>query len=393
MRKNQNKVKSCGVKAIIMAAVITVSLIAGVFTVIAAEERSLPDWVFSGEHPVPSWLYGVDELPDWFYELPSEPVWYRQIDRIPAWFYTITEIPDWFYPPEENETPEAEPSDEPDDIEFPDPEIPDEPERNFYSYSVLGGQTLVASVPKGMITNDDVFLDFPSPLLIIMRGDTFVPFSPVEPITGNGEYRVVMVENPEVEVFNFTIANGAVNFLNAFTAPEGFTIVEVLFDGQSQQISNEKRFATDTDGDYRFTITDSSFETVYTVNITLRTTPPALIFSRIAKDNEIVELEWSEEGNDAFEGPIVFSSDEINEYTISVLYNRTPINTPNNHTLIEAGRYHITAVDTAGNSTQYTFRILYVMDVPTGWVIAIVAILLTALIIYLARNRKKVRIR
>jgi len=376
----------------ILTVIIALSIVAG-FGASAANNRELPAWVFGGNQPIPDWLYSVDELPDWFYDLPSEPTWYRQIDRIPAWFYTITEIPDWFYPAPGEEMPAINPEDEPVIPGVPEPEVPAEPEFKIYEYRFGENEKLTTNIPKGIITDDRVILDFtPGTLGITQNGD-FISYRLGDYLTESGKYTLVLASDFVTEVFDFTIVSTPVNFLSAYTVPEDFTIVEALFAGTSRQIPNNKSFEMNSDGDYQFTITDKDFETVYTVSLTLKTAPPVLTFSRLTEDGEKIEVEWTEEGGDAFEGPIVYSSSEIDDYTISVTYNRSAINTPGNHTLRESGRYRINVVDAAGNTAQYTFRIIYIMDVPTGWIIAISAILLAALTAYLIRYRIKARVR
>ncbi|MDR2557978.1 MAG: hypothetical protein LBC86_00305 [Oscillospiraceae bacterium] len=385
----KKRTKSCFVFAIIVTAALGMGLLTG-FADEAQEVQVLPDWIFGSSEPIPNWLYGVEELPDWFYDLPSEPIWFRQIDRIPSWFYTITEIPDWFYPVSEEEEPEEDNIFEP---EFEMPEFEPVPESTLYHFPYGSGDMLITNIPNGMITSREVFLNFEPGTLGIEQNGFFISYLLGEAIIENGVYRLVLAADFVTEIFTFTIAAEPVNSLTVYNAPDGFTIVEVLLAGRQQQIPDNRSFDMREDGDYEFTIADAEFETVFTVSITLDTAPPVLTFYNVSAEGEQTELVWPEDGSDAFIGPIAYHSDEIYDISLQILYNRAEINPPHNRILREAGRYHITAVDAAGNSVQYTFRILYVMDVPTGWVIAVSSILIVGLTTYLIYNRKKVRVR
>jgi hypothetical protein len=374
----------------------------------AAQGFAFPAWVY--EQPLPAWLFTVDEFPDWFFDLEEEPVWFRQIDRIPAWFFTITEIPDWFFPDRAVAVAPTPTPAEPDDPTTPaetvlDPSVPDSEPLEYlhrqgvimYEHYLGGGEVLISSVPNGMITDSEVFLFFPIEYFMLMRGGEFVAAELGMTVTENGHYTLIELDEDYGVwdvlniVFSFTIAAQPVNDLVHYTVPVGFSFAEVLHNGMAQHIPNPHIFELGDDGEYQFTIVSENYETMYTVSIVLDTTPPAIVFGRTV-NGEHTPLALTVDGNYSLYAPIIFEVTDLTEYTIQVARNREIIFAHNN-TLTQPGRYQVLVVDAAGNFSLYTFRIAYVMDVPTVWIIVITVGLFAALVIYLVRNRKKIRVR
>jgi len=380
-----------------------------------------PDWVL--EQPMPNWMFEVDEFPDWFFELEQEPVWFHQITRLPAWFFTITEIPDWFFP-EEGEEPEYpyyyDPEDPDYDYEYPEEDYPEEPgyydpedpgyydpedfdgldperepptpERRMYETSIGGGLSVFSSVPNGMITNGPVYLVFSSELVTLTRNGMFHPHTPGEPLEAGGIYALTMQTEDflSVDVLSFRIITVPVNDLISFNAPYGFVLSEVILDGISLLITDPRGFETLWDGVYEFTVSSARFGTTYEVTVTKDTVPPQLIFTQLGGGGEMEAVYISVEGNSAFEGPVIFSGEE--GYILHITLGRDVI-TPLHNILTEPGRYNITVTDIAGNTSFYSFRILYVMNFPTVWVIIITSALAIWLAVYLVKNRMKARVR
>ncbi|MCL2500717.1 MAG: hypothetical protein FWE90_10365 [Defluviitaleaceae bacterium] len=261
--------------------------------------------------------------------------------------------------------------------------------------TVIGtDEILFSNVPNGMITNDPVFLMFPMENVSITRNGLPFAYIPGTPIETAGQYvvSVTMELQLRLDVHHFRIVTTPVNDLVEFTAPDGFIIEEALIDGIAMQITDPRVFPVFDDSEYRLTFAREG--TRYTVTVRIKRTPPQLVFMRMLETGHMQEIFISEDGDSFFEGPIAFAPHEQGDdvFTIQTVLNRSAYN-PANNTLTEPGRYRVTVTDQAGNSTAYTFRILYVMDVPTVWIIIIASVMLVLLGVYLIHNRMTLRVR
>lgn len=365
-----------------------------------------PDWMYDSL-PWPSWIYAVDDFPEWFFELEREPVWFRQFDNVPGWFYTITEIPDWFYIDDEP----GEPADDPtgtDEPQYPfetsDPFSPDDPLGGGYlpdiddemKYFVNLGNDLVVfcNVPNGMTTNSEVLISFPVDSFSITRDDDVYVHDAGQPLTEHGYYILAHIDNPAVVVYSFRIVTRPLNDMTEFTIPNGFVLTTAFFGNEMFKTTDSRSAPMDNDGDYRFIVSDDKYETSFIIEITLDTAPPQLVFTNRPEDgSEPVVFEISPEGDTELIAPVVFyAADGEENCDVLIMLNASSARA-NNNTLLEPGVYRITITDTAGNSTLYTFRILYIVTVPLIWVIVIGSLLIIALGGYLMYNRKHIRVR
>jgi hypothetical protein len=80
------------------------------------------------------------------------------------------------------------------------------------------------------------------------------------------------------------------------------------------------------------------------------------------------------------------------EVHVRILRNSRPY-ADNLFLLTEPGHYIIVATDRAGNESEYHLRIGYRMNASGIWVIGLFGALAAALVVYLIRNRRKVRVR
>jgi hypothetical protein len=261
--------------------------------------------------------------------------------------------------------------------------------------TVIGvGELLLSNIPNGLITNGPVFLLFPTENVTITRNSLPFAYIPGTPIELAGQYvvSVTMEVQLRVDVFHFRVVTTPINDLAEFTAPEGFDITEALVDGIPMQILDPRVFPVWEDGEYHLTFTGRDAQ--YGVTVHIKRTPPQLVFMRLTESGSMEGMTVPEDGDGMFEGPVVFAPAEQgdNLLTIQVIFNRSAYS-PTNNTLTEPGRYRLTVTDVAGNSTTYTFRILYIMDVPTIWIIIIASLMVVALGVYLTRNRLTMRVR
>jgi hypothetical protein len=261
--------------------------------------------------------------------------------------------------------------------------------------TVIGvDEFIYSNVPSGLITNDPVYLMYPTENVSITRNGLPFAHIPGTPIETNGVYvvSVTLEMQLRLDVLHFRIVTTPVNDISEFTAPDGFVIEEAIVDGVAKQILDPRVFPVFDDGEYHLTFARG--DTRYAVTVRINRTPPQLTFMRLTETGNMEEIFISPDGDAFFEGPVLFTplnqGDDL--FTIQTVFNRSAY-VPNNNTLTEPGRYRLTVTDTAGNSTTYTFRILYIMDVPTVWIIIIASILIVTLVVYLIHNRMSIRVR
>ena len=381
-------------------------------------EQQFPDW-FTGMDNMPAWAMTLDEFPDWFYDLPSEPVWFRQITSIPAWFYTITEIPAWFYPeaapvqtpapvelpvyaptpyttpypqgntgrqdyisgpppaeisPDDASGDETEPDNMNEDIsDFSEDEI--NGELTPFEYKLPDG-VLYTSIPNGLITSESVWFKGDVETLLITRdGELYEHGNDF--IYGHGEYTVNAINYPELELFSFRIIANPVNVFE-YTVPDGFSLRDVSYNGENLVITDRSVYTPEQDGAYTFTVASlTNANHIFYTTITLKTRPPVVYFEGLSE-------------NMASDGPVNYWTDETDIF-ITVTLKGKEIQA--NGVLHEPGQYVVTAEDSAGNVSEYSFRIFYSMNVSGIWVIIITVFLLALVIGYAIYCRKRFRVR
>ena len=246
---------------------------------------------------------------------------------------------------------------------------------------------LGSNVPMGMITDGTVRLGYTVSSIILRRDGEDIGVFSGSIFTQDGEYAAFLPSTGE-QVFSFRILGTPVNDFAEYVAPPGFYIRSVGFEDEPElaldALSSSESYELTQDGAYTFTIASSEDdEIVSVVTITLDTTPPELDF-----------IGW-QEGQASVPGPVEFFADEdgvVIEVTLEgELYF------PEGDILTEVGSYVITATDIAGNEAVYAFSIIQSssegMNTSAIWLIIIVALLFSAIAIYLIRNRMKAKVR
>jgi len=240
---------------------------------------------------------------------------------------------------------------------------------------------MYTSVPNGMITNMEVRLIYPTGLVYItLDGEAFFPDGEIFGI--NGRYEIFSIEDPYRPFFVFTVASGPVNFLEVFTAPNGYIITDATFNYDACEIEDDRSLSLE-DGFYAIYIMEDRTppagveRQTFMIHLIIDRTHPLLYFNGV-----------DEEGN-AF-GEVTFAADK--EVSIRIVRNGSHY-AENLWILDEPGHYLIIAVDLAGNEIVYELRILYRMDAAGWWIIALFAALVLGLVAYLIRNRMKIRVR
>jgi len=244
--------------------------------------------------------------------------------------------------------------------------------------------TLYASAPNGMISGTAVRIIVPeNSVIITLNGEPF--FMEGETLSENGLYEFYAIgatHDGSRPVYSVVVAIGPVNFLEAFIAPGGFIIIEMSLNYEQVIITNNKVMPM-SDGLYVITIErdinlpEDEMRPRFFTYLTIDRTPPSLLFEGV------------DENGDA-RGEVRFIADE--PVNIRIVRNGSHY-AYNLSTLSEPGHYYVIATDDAGNESVYELRILYTMNSASWWIIALFAALLSGLVVYLIRNRAKVRIR
>jgi hypothetical protein len=327
---------------------------------------------------VPSFAADLPELPDWLADMSPE-----QIESLLEVLQTMTDAP----APPDNPLPPLSPADLP---EF-SPEFPSEPPLRAstpfnthlpYAFPLTGGGLIHANVPNGMITSSEVMIETTAGIHVTRDGEEVMWTGLELDVSRNGFYEIYSENNLDRPAFVFTIAADYVNFIDTYTAPDGFLITNVNYEGGTVVLNNREFYFVE-DGPYFITLEqdieyfpDTERERFY-VSMHIDRTPPVLTFQGLDENNV---------GSDR----VTFTVDK--EAEIRIVRNSRPF-TQNFAVLTEPGHYLVIAVDNAGNEAVYELRIAYRMDSAGYWFISLFSLLAMGLAVYLIRGRRKFRVR
>ncbi len=306
--------------------------------------------------------------------------------------------------------------------------------KNMYKYALSENTTFSSSVPNGVITNDEVYIDISDKVSYQFTKDgEKYNYSRGEAITDDGIYNLaVTVDNvsdfkfdfsnfnfsldslenvPEYEnegteivsetvdesndvnvvneswglpngtVFNFKfrIISKTCNNINIFNLPSDYAFDSIIFGEDSVgDVKKLNSFSLSTDGKYVFNFYDiNNPKKRFSTEIIVKRNLPILKLQGVSN------------------GLATYSSVSVDTYEDDVTYiatcNGESIK-PYSGAFSEAGYYVVTAKDEAGNTNEYNFRILYTMNISGGTVIAIAVILLGSLAGYIIYLKKHMRV-
>ena len=305
--------------------------------------------------------------------------------------------------PGTTEEPEEEPAEEPAAEEPAQTEAEEQPAPGFvsatnglstaydsstgyYRISLLTGDSFSSNIPDGMVTNGTVtFLEGEGMRFEVTRGGEPVEYTSGDYLSESGDYIVIpVIDNLDYEsyyrinkpLFRFRIVNDTVSDMGAFTAPETMTISAVRHGSEdvSQKVMlSDTSAALSEDGRWEVDLTGEGGSTTVVVNrdtvppkVTVKTEPNA---ARISYESEDIVRATLTRGAE-----VVSDGDLLTVVT-------------------QAGRYHLTVTDIAGNVTEKDFAVQYRINIFAILAIVIVFALIAALIIFLRRVKTNVRVR
>lgn len=297
--------------------------------------------------------------------------------------------------------------------------------KDVYKYALSNNTVFTSSVPNGIITNEEVYIDISDKLsysftkdgekfnysrgesisedgiynlsiTVSNSSDIKFDFSNLkfsldaldDVSTGNteesiGELEVVDeswgLDNGTIFEFKFRIINKVCNNINIFNLPENYAFKSITF--EENNIENVKKmnsFKLEENGKYIFNIYDTK-------------NPKKEFSTEIILDKNLPILKITGVTN----GLSTYNSVEIDTYESDVTYTATcdgEAIKPYGGAFSESGLYVVTAKDEAGNTNEYTFRILYTMNLSSGTVIAIAVIVVISLIGYVVYLKKHMRV-
>lgn len=299
--------------------------------------------------------------------------------------------------------------------------------KDMYKYALSKDTVFSASVPNGTITNDEVLIDISDKVnySFTKDGEKF-DYSRGEAINEDGVYRLLVTvstktelkfdfsslnfsldsamneeseiqtetaENSEVTVvdeswglddgtvfeFKFRIINKACNNINIFNLPEDYAFESIIF--EESNIENVKKmdyFMLDDNGKYVFNIYDTK-------------NPKKKISTEIIlkKGLPVLKIQGVTNGLSTYNAVTVDTYEEDVTYTATCSGESIQ---PYGGAFSESGLYTVTAKDEAGNTNEYTFRILYTMNLSGGTVIALTVIIIVSLIVYVVYLKKHMRV-
>ena len=257
----------------------------------------------------------------------------------------------------------------------------------FYLNRLSGGEEFYTSAPNGMLTNDAVMIQGSEELQFILYkdGEAVEDFEPGQYLTDEGSYTLfaagkdsasVSVNTQDMARFHFRIFKSPVNDARVLNAPEGMTFRTVRYEGEdlsSRTIKTDTMLYLENDGTYEITMDSDTGSSEFTVILdsiqpffSVQTEPNHAVISYLTDDAYSCELYRGDE--------LIQSGDLIREIS-------------------DAGNYNLIVYDQAGNKASYAFSIRYRINAAAVIAIIVLAGLLTALVLYIRRIRKKVSVR
>ncbi len=300
--------------------------------------------------------------------------------------------------------------------------------KDMYKYALSKNTVFSASVPNGTITNDEVLIDISDKVTYSFTkdGEKF-DYSRGEAIDEDGIYRLLVTVNNKTELkfdfsnlsfslddtmtedgeeveletsdnsgvtiideswglddgtvfeFKFRIINKSCNNINIFNLPEDYAFESIIFEENNiENVKTMDYFMLSDNGKYMFNIYDTK-------------NPKKKISTEIIlkKGLPILNIQGVANGLSTYDAVTVDTYEEDVTYTATCSGESIQ---PYNGAFSEAGLYTVTAKDEAGNTNEYTFRILYTMNLSGGTVIALTVIIIISLIVYVVYLKKHMRV-
>lgn len=242
-------------------------------------------------------------------------------------------------------------------------------EKNMFAFDI-GANTFYLSVPDGMFSNYGVMADIPDELeAVVLKNGEEIELS--KTIDETGSYELKVSDSVNEVIVHFYISAYGVNYMDAFTAPDGYNIISAKFSEDKSRYSNLSdeeqelyenglttinsqqdlvlsRYSMPLDGTYDFILTSSSDMPVLTTTIIVDTLAPEIIFEGL-EDNMKTASEEITISCDDPQAVIVLSdgTEDVQQITLS----------DGKAVISGKGKYTLLVSDFAGNVNKYDFTL------------------------------------
>ena len=252
-----------------------------------------------------------------------------------------------------------------------------------FVYPIGASSELSCNAANGMLLTDAVTLStVGGPQLTVYRNGEAVDLSAGSTLKEPGEYTVYLGASNGTRICSFTILSAVTNRVHGYTAPDGFVVRDVLYNGEEQPFD---RYYADmeAEGTYEISCRCLQADRVYTLHVTVDRTPPKVELSgNVGKDGRV-------------RGPVTLSNIEPGtSLTLERDGKPAKLTVEDGSARIrETGSYRLVITDAAGNSSIYQFTILIYLDSYAFLFVLMAVGVIASVIIYAVCKRRKFRVR
>ena len=240
-----------------------------------------------------------------------------------------------------------------------------------------------SSAADGMVLTTPVSVKAENGASIVVYADGTEYTGDLTRISAPGEYQVsAQVDGQNRRLFTFTLVGSSTNAIHTFQVPDGFYITEALKDGESVYLD---RFSVsmEEEGDYEITYEYPATDYAYTLKVRIDRTAPELLFQGTLDRRGRIRSRLDFSGLEA--GDSIY-------LTRSGVQVAPVLNGDGTGTIFDTGIYRMLVTDSAGNTAEYNFIILQYLNIQ-GWLFfLILGVTLVTVIIYLALQRRRLKI-
>ena len=248
-------------------------------------------------------------------------------------------------------------------------------QNKLYLYT-FAQNTVAVNFPSGIVTTYPVSITVPDGLGVeVYRDGNAVTDETPDSLTKPGAYAVFFGGDSR-DSLTFTIVGSVTGALQGYRIPTGFYVAEASRDGEAIEASAYVDMTLE--GKYEIVIRSKNVNSAHSLSVTVDHTAPTL------------KLEAVENG--FAKGPVDISDAE-DEYGNSVSITLDGTKQSYTKTLTKSGDYKVAISDRAGNRTVYSFTIGIYFNFSAVLFIIFIILFILGLMLYLARKRKKLRIR
>jgi hypothetical protein len=265
--------------------------------------------------------------------------------------------------------------------------------KNKNIYSFPNKRFFYSNILSEMVTTHDVYFEFEGGIeYFCTKDDENFDYISGDAITEHGSYRMFIYSphNNEngtefkdfITVFTFRLIKHKVNNLSIINAPLSCEIINVYSNNKKLSIDNPIFFKIAEEGVYRFEIQDLKTKIIYMDSFIIDDASPHIDLIGLSSENITNKF-------------VTLKNDE-NDVMITVIKDGEKIFQEKGkyeHTYFDSGNYNIVASDEAGNTSEYSFKVIYRIHFNLYIFIFIVAAIFSIIVGNIIYLKKKIVIR